>query len=287
MRIVTTRAELLSTLDGVTTPWRALVPTMGYLHAGHASLMSAARANNDFVVATVFVNPTQFGPGEDLDRYPRDPDGDAARCREAGVDLLWMPPPGEVYAADHATTVHVSGLTDTLCGSSRPGHFDGVATVVTKLLNLVQPRRAYFGEKDFQQLAVIRRFVRDLDLRTEIVGMPTVRDADGVALSSRNKYLSVDERAQARTIWRALEELRQRWQRGDRDVEELRARLEATLNALPAGRVDYATIVDADDLSAHRGDERPAVAAVAVHVGTTRLIDNARLDRATPLHVPA
>jgi pantoate--beta-alanine ligase len=178
------------------------VPTMGYLHAGHTSLMDLARPRCDWLVVSIYVNPLQFGPDEDLDRYPRDPQGDAAKCAAAGTDVLFMPT--SLYPVDHGTRVLVTGLTEGLCGSSRPGHFDGVTTVVSRLFGLVQPSLAVFGEKDFQQLAVLRRMTRDLALPIEVVGGPLVRDADGLALSSRNRYLSTTDRARGRTLHQAL-----------------------------------------------------------------------------------
>lgn len=257
-----------------------LVPTMGFLHEGHLSLMRQARKENELVFVSIFVNPTQFGPNEDLDRYPRDPEGDLAKCQSVGVDFIWMPDVDTVYSPDHSTTVHVEGLTSGLCGAARPGHFDGVTTVVTKLLNRIGPDRAYFGAKDFQQLAVIRRMARDLDMRTEIIGMPIVRDADGLALSSRNKYLSAADRQDGLLLSAALEAARQQWHAGTRSEDALRAAMQDVLRAGANTRVDYIEIVDRDTLLPLRDapSEQP-VAALAVFVGNTRLIDNARLDQ--------
>lgn len=283
MDVLKTKAELLKWLAARRGRTRGLVPTMGFLHEGHLSLMRRAAEENDDAIATIFVNPTQFGPNEDLDRYPRDPEGDRARCEKAGITALWMPATDEVYAENHVTTVHVGGPSAGLCGGARPGHFDGVATIVTKLLNLVQPDRAYFGEKDYQQLAVIRRMVRDLDIQSDIIGMPIVRDTDGLALSSRNKYLSAQERADALQLWRALEDARQLWQGGERRPEQLREAILATLNKGAGLRVDYVELVDADELSAAEASTSAVVAALAVFCGTTRLIDNARLDSESPV----
>lgn len=263
-----------------------LVPTMGFLHEGHLSLMRQARQENEVVIVSIFVNPTQFGPNEDLDRYPRDPDGDTEKCRSVGVDYIWMPDVASVYASDHSTTVHVDGLTSGLCGASRPGHFDGVTTVVAKLFNRTGANRAYFGEKDFQQLAVIRRMVRDLDMPIDVIGLPIVRDPDGLALSSRNKYLDAADREDGLRLSRALEQARQQWQAGERDPQLLIEAMRQTLTTGSAIRVDYVELVDRDSLvplstkmSAH------PVAALAVVVGGgTRLIDNARLDREQPVY---
>ncbi len=277
MRVVTTKAELRDALRRHRDESIGLVPTMGYLHEGHLSLMRAARRETDFVVATIFVNPTQFGPGEDLDRYPRDEAGDRASCEEIGVDLLWMPPIADVYAPDHTTTVTVAEVTDGLCGTSRPGHFAGVATIVTKLFNLVRPHRAYFGQKDYQQLAMIRRLARDLDMPVTVVGLPIVREPDGLAMSSRNAYLEADERRDARQLSRAIAAVDRAWRSGQRDASSLRTLLRETLSAAPLVRVDYAEIVDPDDLAPLTGtvpDGRPPVALVAAFLGSTRLIDN-------------
>ncbi|MCB9519379.1 MAG: pantoate--beta-alanine ligase [Myxococcales bacterium] len=273
MQILTTKSELRSALSGPAQT--GLVPTMGFLHEGHMSLFRQARAENERVVATVFVNPTQFGPTEDLDRYPRDPDGDAAKCAESGVDILWMPPRDEVYGPRHATTVTVAGLTDGLCGRSRPTHFAGVATIVTKLFALVRPERAYFGEKDYQQLAVIRQMAADLDLGVDVIGMPIVREADGLAMSSRNKYLSAEDRAAALALSRALRAAAEAFDAGSRDADTLVAGLTAELHAAPGVALEYAEIVDAETLAPATGTlAGPARALVAARVGQTRLIDN-------------
>jgi len=258
----------------------ALVPTMGYLHAGHASLLAEARRRADeggrpgLCLATIFVNPTQFGPGEDLSRYPRDLEGDLATCAAAGVDMVLAPPdPALVFRPGHQSWVTVEGVSQGLCGASRPGHFRGVATVVLKLLNLTRPQVAVFGEKDWQQLAVLRAMVRDLDLDVELVGMPIVREPDGLALSSRNAYLSAEERGRALALSRALLEARDAVAGGAREVAPLLARARARLEAAGA-RVDYVEIVEPRSLApvAHAGPG--AVMLVAAFVGRTRLIDN-------------
>lgn len=256
------------------------VPTMGYLHAGHLSLVAAARRDDTYTVVSIFVNPTQFGPNEDFDRYPRDEAGDLRQCEQAGVDLVFMPTREAMYRADAATTVHVAGLTDTLCGPSRPGHFDGVATVVTKLFNLVQPDRAYFGQKDAQQLAVIRRMTRDLDMPIEIVGCPIVREPDGLAMSSRNTMLSADERGRATALFRALSAARDEVAAGVRETSAIIAAMEQIIAAADPAGVDYTSIVDPDTLQPVARVERPVLVALAVRIGRTRLIDNLLVDPA-------
>jgi pantoate--beta-alanine ligase len=258
----------------------ALVPTMGYLHDGHASLLREARrlaGPGGLALASVFVNPTQFGPNEDLARYPRDLEGDLARCAAAGIDRVLAPTdPAQVFAPEHETWVSVERTAQGLCAASRPGHFRGVATVVAKLLNLTLPHVALFGEKDFQQLAVVRAMVRDLSFGVEIVGMPIVREPDGLALSSRNAYLSADERARALALSRALFEARDAAGRGERDAASLRARARERI-AAAGGRVDYVEIVDPGSLASVAHAAPGSVMLVAAFVGTTRLIDNVRL----------
>ncbi len=256
----------------------ALVPTMGALHAGHASLMEAARASGAFVVVSIFVNPTQFGPNEDFDRYPRDESGDSEFCRRCGVAALFMPPVREVYPDGFVTVVRVPGLSETLCGEFRPGHFDGVATVVAKLLNMVRPDAAYFGEKDAQQLAVIRRMARDLDLPAQIVGCPIVREPDGLALSSRNAYLSPAERAQATSLYAALRHAQRRIAEGETDSAKLIREARERIESAGAVRIDYVRVVSPETLQPVPRVTAPALIALAVHIGRTRLIDNVVVD---------
>jgi pantoate--beta-alanine ligase len=260
-----------------------LVPTMGFLHEGHLSLMREARRRADegaergLSLASIFVNPTQFGPNEDLSRYPRDLAGDLAKCAAAGVDRVLAPAAADaMFAAGHETWVTVERTTQGLCGASRPGHFRGVATVVAKLLNLTRPHAAIFGEKDYQQLAVIRAMVRDLAFGLEIVGMPIVREPDGLALSSRNAYLSADERRRALALSASLREAREAAARGQRDVEALRTAARARLAAAEA-RVDYVEVVHPVTLAPVARAEPGSVMLVAAFVGKTRLIDNSAL----------
>lgn len=265
-----------------------LVPTMGALHEGHLSLVRRAMRECDLVVVSIFVNPLQFAPDEDLDAYPRDLEGDLSLLDglgQPGVDLVFAPTPSAFTPPGRRTTVTVSGLTSGLEGASRPTHFAGVTTIVTKLLNVVLPDRAYFGEKDFQQLAVIRQMVRDLDMPVEIVGCPTVRDPDGLALSSRNAYLTPEQRTQALVLSAALREIAAEW---DGDASRARDALRRRIASAPGVRLDYAEVVDPETLKPLRGVvEGPAHAVVAAVVGATRLIDNCRLEFARRDITPA
>lgn len=257
----------------------ALVPTMGALHAGHMALIEAARRPGTKVIASIFVNPKQFGPNEDLARYPRREAADARLLADHGCDLLWAPPVEVMYPEGFATNVSVTGVSDGLDGAARPGHFDGVATVVTKLFNQTRADIAYFGEKDFQQLAVIRRFVADLDMAIEIVGVPTQRDDDGLALSSRNIYLDEEQRAKAVALPRALGVAARGIARGD-DPEGALAEARGALVA--AGfEVDYVALADAETLAESPSADRPRRLLAAARMGTTRLIDNVAVE-ATP-----
>jgi pantoate--beta-alanine ligase len=251
-----------------------LVPTMGALHEGHLSLIRQARRENDFVVVSVFVNPTQFGPQEDFSRYPRDLARDADLSFEAGADLVFAPTGDEMYPRGFSTWVDVEGLTDGLCGGSRPGHFRGVCTVVTKLLCLCRPERAYFGQKDAQQLAVIRRMARDLNLGVEIVPCPIVREADGLAMSSRNVYLTTEQRVQAVVLSRSLRAAEALVEGGERDAATVEAAVRAVLAEAPLGEIDYVALVDAQDLTPMDTLCGEVLLALAVRFGKARLIDN-------------
>ncbi|NLX20657.1 MAG: pantoate--beta-alanine ligase [Phycisphaerae bacterium] len=255
-----------------------LVPTMGALHAGHRSLIRAARGQCEVVVVSIFVNPTQFGPAEDFERYPRPLEKDLDACRAEGVDVAFCPSVEEVYPAGEVTRVTVSRLTEVLCGPCRPGHFEGVTTVVAKLINMVQPDVMYLGQKDAQQAVVLGRMVRDLRLPVDVVVCPTVREPDGLALSSRNAYLDAAQRRQATSLYAALTAARERIERGERDsavlVEGMRRRIEGAGPCV----IEYISIVDAEDLSARSRLSGRCLMALAVRIGATRLIDNVVLD---------
>ncbi|MEW6645790.1 MAG: pantoate--beta-alanine ligase [Pseudomonadota bacterium] len=281
MQTVTSIAEVRS----LVAAWRAaglrvaFVPTMGNLHAGHIHLVSAARKQADKVVASIFVNPLQFGPSEDFAAYPRTLAADQEKLAAAGCDLLFAPSEQEMYplGREGLTFVEVPGLSDILCGAFRPGHFRGVATVVSKLLHIVQPDVALFGEKDYQQLLVIRRMVRDLDMPVEIIGVPTVREADGLAMSSRNGYLAADERRLATEVYAALQALAAEVRAGVQDYTALEAAAVARLER--AGfRPDYVSVRRAEDLGLPQARERRLVVLVAARLGKTRLIDNMLID---------
>jgi pantoate--beta-alanine ligase len=273
MEIVRSFGEISARTRALRAAGRSIgfVPTMGFLHEGHRSLMRIARARADVSVVSIFVNPLQFGPHEDLARYPRDPAGDARQCEAERVDVLFLPEQ-TLYETGHATSVHVGELTDGLDGAARPGHFDGVATVVARLFGLVHPTLAVFGEKDFQQLAVVQRMTADLALDVEIVPGPVVRDADGLALSSRNKYLSAEDRQRALSLHRALFAMRASSERDTKRLKSLGAGL------LQVDRLDYLEIVDPFSLRPLDADARGGRALVAAFVGGTRLIDNVALD---------
>jgi pantoate--beta-alanine ligase len=276
MHVVRTPAELSEWTETARRQGRrvGLVPTMGFLHRGHLSLMGACRERTDVTLVSIFVNPTQFGPGEDLARYPRDLEGDLRQCREAGVDVVFTPEAGAMYPPGHRTFVEVTGLQDGLCGARRPGHFRGVATVVTQLFALARPHLAVFGEKDWQQLQIIRRLALDLHLGVEVVGMPIVREADGLAMSSRNAYLPPPERTRALALSRGLQAARSLWAAGERAGAPLRAAVQAQLRAAEV-REDYVALVEPQTLEPIERAERPdARLLVAGFVGTTRLIDN-------------
>ena len=264
------RAELASPVG--------LFPTLGGVHDGHLALVDRARNECASVVGWLFLNPTQFGPNEDLERYPHDEARDLSLLEAHGIDLLLMPPLEEIYPDGFDTVVHVDGITSRLEGARRPGHFDGVTTIVLKLLNIMQPDRAYFGEKDAQQLRVVRQLVRDLNLPMEIVACPTVRDPDGLALSSRNVYLSEEERADALALSRGLRLTEDAFSSGQRDAERLRAIVRAEMEAASLVLVDYVSLADDETLEELSGEiQPPALLSIAAHVGATHLIDNVTL----------
>lgn len=276
MELVTTVEEVRSRVkqwkkEGLTV---GLVPTMGYLHDGHKSLIDRAVKENDRVVVSDFVNPTQFGENEDLGSYPRDIERDSKLCEEAGAALIFHPAPEEMYAPDYCTFVDMNKLTDVLCGKTRPIHFSGVCSVVSKLFNIVTPDRAYFGQKDAQQLAVIRRMVRDLNFDIEIVGCPIVREPDGLALSSRNTYLNTEERKAALVLSQALKLGKDMMESGETDAVKIRKAMVEHIEKEPLARIDYVEIVDADSLECVQKIENKVLTAMAVYIGNTRLIDN-------------
>lgn len=276
MQIVSTVEEVREQVKA----WRqgglsvGLVPTMGYLHEGHRSLIDKAVEQNDRVVVSVFVNPIQFGPGEDLATYPRDLERDAVLCENAGASLIFHPEPADMYFDDFCTYIDMSGLTEGLCGKTRPTHFRGVCTVVGKLFNIVEPDRAYFGQKDAQQLAVIRRMVRDLNFPLEIVGCPIIREEDGLAKSSRNTYLSPEERRAAVILHKGLEKGEELVRSGEKSAAVVKKVIRDILESEPLARVDYVDIVDFDNIQEIDTLGDSVLVAVAVYIGKTRLIDN-------------
>lgn len=250
------------------------VPTMGYLHEGHLSLVRRARAENDVVVVSVFVNPIQFGPNEDYDRYPRDFERDKMLLEKEGVDCVFYPSVEEMYPQDFSTYVEETVLSKPLCGRSRPGHFRGVCTVVAKLFNIVKPHRAYFGQKDAQQFRVLRRMVRDLNMDVEMIECPIVREPDGLAMSSRNVYLSPEERGQALALYRSLKLAEELFTKGERDALKIKREMEEFLRGFDKVKVDYVEIVDEETLEPVSKIEKKVIVAVAAWVGKARLIDN-------------
>ena len=277
MRVITTIAELRAAraaLQGTT----GLVPTMGDLHEGHLSLVRRARAENDHVITTIFVNPTQFGPSEDLTRYPRDLPRDLALLEAEKVDLVFAPDVSEMYPPGFGTFIDVGPIAAPLEGAARPGHFRGVATVVCKLFAITSPHRAYFGQKDAQQTLVIRRMTLDLNLPVEIVVCPIVREPDGLAMSSRNVYLNPEERRAATVLFHALRAVQERFATGERNGDALRAAMRAVIESEPLARADYVSVADLDDLHELETVTNRALASLAVRIGTTRLIDNCVLE---------
>ena len=255
------------------------VPTMGALHEGHESLIKRAVKENDKVIVSVFVNPTQFGPNEDYDSYPRNIEKDLEVCEKAGAAAVFNPEPSEMYFDNRSTQVSVSGLTDVLCGARRPGHFNGVCLVITKFFNIVKPDRAYFGQKDAQQVAVLKRMVRDLSFDVEIVPCPIIREEDGLAKSSRNTYLSVEERKAALVLSRSLKLAKDALDNGERNADKLKEIMTNEINKEPLAKIDYVEVVDGEDLTSISGTiEHNILVPMAVYIGKTRLIDNFSYD---------
>nr|WP_129408700.1 pantoate--beta-alanine ligase [Marinitoga lauensis] len=250
------------------------VPTMGYLHKGHLSLVEQARKDNDIVVVSIFVNPTQFGPNEDFDRYPRDLNRDMELLKPYNVDYIFHPDVNEMYSKDHSTYVEEIKLTKVLCGKSRPGHFRGVTTIVTKLFNIIRPTRAYFGQKDAQQFRVLRKMVNDLNMDVEMVEMPIIREEDGLAMSSRNIYLNSEERKQALALSKSLKKAKELYENGERNANIIKAEMRKIFNENPLVKVDYIEIVDEYNLENVNIIENKVLVAVAAFVGKARLIDN-------------
>lgn len=277
MIVVSTIEELRRARQGLTSPL-GLVPTMGFLHTGHLALVQAAREQNPSVAATIFVNPTQFGPSEDFASYPRDLDRDLGLLDVAGVDLVFTPSVEEIYPPGFSTFVDVGPISERLEGRSRPGHFRGVATVVARLFNLVQPQRAYFGQKDGQQCVVVKKLTSELGLPIEIVVVPTVREPDGLALSSRNVYLTPVERIAARVLSASLRSVRTAYQKGERNGEELRQLVQSQIEREPLAKPDYVSVADATTLEEVDQITKPVMVSLAVRIGRARLIDNELLE---------
>jgi pantoate--beta-alanine ligase len=276
MRVLPTIAEFKQARQEVTTSV-GFVPTMGYLHEGHLVLARRAKAENGIVAVSIFVNPTQFGPTEDFARYPRDPDRDLSLLEKEGVDWVFMPSVEDMYPQGSSSWVNVEKVTDRLEGAVRPGHFRGVATVVAKLFNIVQPTRAYFGQKDAQQVVAIKRMVADLNMNLEVVVVPTVREPDGLAMSSRNVYLNPQERQAALVLWKSLNLARQLWLEGERKAERVRQQMASLIQKEPLARIEYISIAHPETLEELTEIDQPALVSLAVRVGKTRLIDNVTL----------
>ena len=253
----------------------AFVPTMGFLHDGHLELMKIGKKQADVLVISIFVNPTQFGPTEDFDEYPRDMEGDLTKAKEVGVDLVFVPPVEEMYPDGFQTHVTVEKITQHLCGLSRPGHFDGVATVVSKLFHIIKPHKAIFGQKDFQQLIVIKRMAKDLNMDIEVIGVPTVRESDGLAMSSRNRYLSPEQRESALSLKKSLDLAHQLFGQGEKEADKIKTAMQKLILSFPFTEIDYVTICDPITMEDIDTLEDQSLVALAVRVGKTRLIDNA------------
>lgn len=278
MKILPTIAEFKESRQKIKNSV-GLVPTMGYLHEGHLTLVRRAREENKTVVVSIFVNPTQFGPREDFARYPRNPERDLALLEKEKVDLVFMPSAEEMYPEGFCSWVEVEKVTEKLEGAVRPGHFRGVTTVVAKLFNIVQPTRAYFGQKDAQQAVVIKRMVADLNMNLDIIVVPTQREPDGLAMSSRNTYLSQEERQAALVLWKSLNLAQQLWSQGERKAERVRQQMTALIQKEPLAKIDYVSIADPETLEEIVEIDRPALVSLAVRIGGTRLIDNIILER--------
>jgi len=280
MKIIKTVKEMQAEADKLRQQGIKIgfVPTMGYLHQGHLSLIKIAKENSDVVIVSIFVNPTQFGPNEDFEKYPRDFERDEKLAEEAGADIVFYPEVQEMYPENYSTYVTVEHLTEGLCGRSRPGHFRGVATVVAKLFLSVKPHTAIFGQKDAQQAAVIRRMVRDLNFDIEIITAPIVREKDGLAMSSRNKYLSPEERKEALALYDSLKLAENMVSKGERSAETIREMIKQRISQEPHARIDYVELVDTESLEPVDRVEGRVLAAVAVFIGKTRLIDNVVLE---------
>jgi len=273
MKVVETIADLKRLRHKLPEPV-GFVPTMGYLHEGHLVLVRRARAENSSVVASIFVNPTQFGPQEDFDKYPRNPKRDLAMLEKEGVDLVFMPSVAEMYPPQFDSWVEAGKVTERLEGATRPGHFRGVTTVVAKLFNIVQPDKAYFGQKDAQQLAVIKKMVADLNMNLEVVAVPTVREPDGLAMSSRNIYLNPEERKAAVVLYQALSLAQKLWSQGVKDAQTIRQQMTDLIQKQPLANIEYASVADAETLDELDKVQPPALVSLAVRIGKTRLIDN-------------
>ena len=276
MKVISAIAEFKATRREISGSL-GFVPTMGYLHEGHLSLVRQARAENDTVVVSIFVNPTQFGPTEDFARYPRDPERDLALLEKEKTDLVFMPPAEEMYPHGFGSWVEIERVTERLEGSTRPDHFRGVSTVVAKLFNIVEPTKAYFGQKDAQQAVVIKRMVADLDMNLEVIVSPTVREPDGLAMSSRNSYLNPEERQAALVLWKSLNLAQKLWSQGERHAEHLRQEMTTLIQKEKLARIDYVSIADPETLEELEEINHPALVSLAVRIGNTRLIDNITL----------
>jgi len=273
MQVINTIAEMRKLRRQLSEPV-GFVPTMGYFHEGHLSLVRQARKENPTVVVSIFVNPTQFGPGEDFQDYPRDLNRDLELLEMEKVDIVFVPSEEEMYPRGFNSWVDVDKVTERLEGASRPGHFRGVATVCTKLFNIIQPTRAYFGQKDAQQAVVIKKMVADLNMNLEIVVVPTVRESNGLAMSSRNTYLNPEERQATTVLFKALSLARELWQGGEKDADKIRHQMTSLIHKEPLAKIDYVSIADANTLEELKEIDRPAIVFLAVRIGKTRLIDN-------------